>query len=110
MHRGVFFHDTADNDSVVPSERSQRCPMVSKCSNSRCSASFLYLHSGKLFRFDTPNGKTGTDWDAPKPANRIEFFWLCEACATQFTMVTDANIGARLIALHTQARAATAAL
>jgi hypothetical protein len=82
--------------------------MVSKCSNSRCSASFLYLHTGKLFRFDTPNGKAGTDWDAPKPLNRVEFFWLCEACAMQFTLVTDANIGARVVALHTRAQAATA--
>lgn len=84
--------------------------MVSKCSNPLCSASFLYLHAGKLFRFDTPNGHEAGDWDAPKPLNRVQFFWLCESCVTKFTLVRDAGMGARVVALEARARAAVAGL
>ena len=83
--------------------------MVSKCSNPVCSASFLYLHSGKLFRFDTGHGQAGKDWGARKPVRAVEFFWLCDECVTQFTLVTDAEIGARVVALQARAHAATAA-
>jgi hypothetical protein len=84
--------------------------MVSKCSNPLCSASFLYLHSGKLFRFDTPGERMETGWNSPKLPKRVEFFWLCEACGTKFTLVTDAEIGARVVPLPRKARAAAAAL
>jgi len=84
--------------------------MVSKCSNPRCSASFLYLHTGKLFRFDTPDGREAADWDAPKPINRVQFFWLCEACVMEFTLVKDAGLGARVVALQARARASASGL
>jgi hypothetical protein len=83
--------------------------MVSKCSNPLCSAPFLYLHTGKVFRFDTLTGKAELDWDAPRPTKKIEFFWLCEACVSEFTLVNDTKIGARAVPLQTRARAATAA-
>jgi hypothetical protein len=84
--------------------------MVSKCSNPHCSASFLYLRTGKLFRFDTPNGHEAADWGGPKPVKKVEFFWLCEACVTKFTLVTDIGLGARVVSLHAHARAAGAGL
>ncbi len=84
--------------------------MVSKCSNPLCSSPFLYFHYGKLFRFDRPNGHEATDWGARKPVQKVEFFWLCEACVTKFTLVTDAGLGARVVALQGRARAAGAGL
>jgi hypothetical protein len=81
--------------------------MVSKCSNPACSASFLYLHTGKLFRFDTANGQRAAD--SPRPPKKLEFFWLCEACVTEFTLIPDAAIGTRVVSLHQSARAAVAA-
>lgn len=59
-------------------------------------------------RYAERAGRTGGN--APKPFKKIEFFWLCEACATKFTLVTDAHTVARVVALRAQARAATAAL
>ena len=85
-------------------------PMVSKCSNSLCSASFLYLHRGKLFRFDQPDGRQAAGWGAAKSVQKVEFFWLCETCAKKFTLVTDSTVGARVVALHKRARAASAGL
>jgi hypothetical protein len=86
--------------------------MVSKCSNPDCSASFLYLHAGKLFRFDVPVEQTGGGWGNPKPVKKVEFFWLCAACVTKFTFVADAAIGprvvARVVALQPRALAAAA--
>ena len=84
--------------------------MVSKCSNPVCTASFLYLHAGKLFRFDTRSEHVAADWDAPKPVKRVQFFWLCESCVTKFTLVRDAGMDARVVALEARARAAVAGL
>jgi hypothetical protein len=84
--------------------------MLSKCSNPGCSANFRYLHSGRLFRFDPrvcAAGDNGTTWEAPK---KVEFFWLCEACAGKFTLVPDGPAGTRVVALQRRAMGAAAAL
>lgn len=57
--------------------------MLSKCANPACSAPFLYLHEGKLFRFDLgermpiPPGHSG---------GAVQYFWLCEDCAGSMTL------------------------
>lgn len=84
--------------------------MVSKCSNPHCSASFLYLHTGKLFRFDTPGEHELVGWDSPKRVKKAQFFWLCETCVTQFTLVKDVGLGARIVSLPPRARSAVAGL
>jgi hypothetical protein len=84
--------------------------MVSKCSNSLCSASFLYLRRGKVFRFDQPDGRQAAGWGAPKSVPKVEFFWLCEACVKSFTLVRDAGAGARVVTLKARARGASAGL
>ena len=72
--------------------------MVSKCANPECSATFLYLHRGKLFRLETfgrmdrrrlLEDATG----ASKPMRRIEFYWLCEDCAEKVTVTFDKKEG-----------------
>jgi hypothetical protein len=69
--------------------------MVSKCSNPACSASFRYLHEGKLFRMavmpDNPN--FALDPGTKKSSHRIEFFWLCEECAPEMTLIFKPGAG-----------------
>jgi hypothetical protein len=73
--------------------------MLSKCANPGCSASFHYLHQGKLFRWETTNGtgNKGPTFDTEpgekKPGRRIEFFWLCTDCASEMTLAYDRRNG-----------------
>ncbi len=108
MPLGVLFRWFTQRHFAVPSVRVHGCQMVSKCSNPHCSASFLYLHIGKLFRFDTSGEPEMLGWDSPKRVKKAQFFWLCEACVKRFTLVTDAGVGARVISLPPRARSAAA--
>jgi hypothetical protein len=63
--------------------------MLSKCVNIACSARFLYLHAGKLFRLET-SYRPRAAW---QPSNRrAEHFWLCERCAQVLTVVKEKGI------------------
>jgi hypothetical protein len=75
--------------------------MVSKCANPGCSTPFLYLHEGKLFRFEhdeeTVGGPSfGAELGSRKPARRIEFFWLCDRCAGRMTVVFERGVGIKV--------------
>jgi hypothetical protein len=68
--------------------------MLSKCANAGCSAPFLYFHRGRLFRFEAEgapgNEKVpgfGADPEIRRPPRRIEYFWLCEICCAQVTLI-----------------------
>jgi hypothetical protein len=50
--------------------------MVAKCTNPSCSAPFLHLVDGRLFRLET--GQTVGSCDA----KATEYFWLCERCSS----------------------------
>ena len=82
--------------------------MLSKCANPGCKVPFLYLHEGKLFRFDTavdPGAVQASD----KTSRHVEFFWLCQQCAGSFTLHYEPGRGITTVALiETQARAASA--
>jgi hypothetical protein len=73
--------------------------MLSKCTNPGCSAPFLYLSRGRLFRWETPSGAKGdgrtfgADPQAQSTARRIEFFWLCEDCAATMTLIFEKGAG-----------------
>ena len=82
--------------------------MLSKCSNPGCSATFLRLQIGKLYRFDSPNRLLSGDSTLSKSPRGIEFFWLCEACAATFTLVSNSTEGTRVVAIAGRARGATA--
>jgi len=47
--------------------------MVSKCANPNCSAPFLYLHQGKLFRLETDAQDPVADAAMKKFSRRTEF-------------------------------------
>ncbi|MBV8207674.1 MAG: hypothetical protein JO041_12840 [Acidobacteria bacterium] len=63
--------------------------MVSKCANPGCSATFRYLHDGKVFR---------VEFDTRGNARKPEYFWLCGDCASLMTIATDAQ-GITLVSL-----------
>ena len=54
--------------------------MLAKCANPPCSASFLHLTDGRLFRVET-------EARYPSPnARETEYFWLCEPCSAGMTL------------------------
>jgi hypothetical protein len=72
--------------------------MVSKCANPVCSASFRYLHEGKLFRMIVAADGAGhsnhsADSEMRKVSGHIEFFWLCEECAPEMTLTFKPGLG-----------------
>lgn len=73
--------------------------MVTKCSNPSCSASFRFLHCGKLFHFEKRPQPADNDAATRKPANSAEMYWLCEVCAAEFTLAADAEHGVRVVPL-----------
>ncbi len=59
--------------------------MLDKCSNPSCSASFRFLQDGKLFRLERdPRGNNATT-DSSR-SRRVEYYWLCEPCASTMTL------------------------
>ena len=73
--------------------------MLSKCANPPCSASFRYLHAGKLFRFETRDMPEAQPGIVRLPPQNVEFFWLCESCVQEFTLVSDPVDGVRVVRL-----------
>ena len=66
--------------------------MIAKCANAACSAPFLYLREGKVFRMEfapDPNRLEAASAESPKPARKIEHFWLCGPCSTTLTLVIN---------------------
>jgi hypothetical protein len=72
--------------------------MLSKCANPNCSSTFLHLHDGKLFRWETQiSNRNPTEFGADptlnKSARHIEFFWLCQSCAASMTLQFQRGVG-----------------
>lgn len=77
--------------------------MLSKCSNPKCSSVFLYLHEGKLFRYETADRSHGdSNGGFKKSMGRMEYFWLCDDCASQMTLTFKDGEG---VAIRRMARA-----
>lgn len=75
--------------------------MLSKCANPGCTATFLYLHEGKLFRLDV-SSEISVSSSLPqttKPAQRVEFFWLCTQCAAELTINYEKERGVVVVPL-----------
>ena len=76
--------------------------MLSKCANPECSAHFLYLRQGKLFRFEVESARVGL---AASKVGKIlvhtEYFWLCDECVRTMTVVHRGACGVSVIPLLT---------
>lgn len=79
--------------------------MLSRCANLECSKPFLRLREGKLFLVETERlSKTGEAAAPPfirarKLRRLVEHYWLCDACAAQWTLVYDRSCGIALAPL-----------
>jgi hypothetical protein len=79
--------------------------MLSHCANSQCSKPFLRLREGRLFLVETnslePSGlKKRAATAQRKTPKRVEHFWLCDQCASLFTLVPHPSQGIALIPLN----------
>lgn len=79
--------------------------MLSHCANSQCSKPFLRLREGRLFLVETnsmePPGLNKRAAPAQrKAAKRVEHFWLCDRCASLWTLVPHPSQGIALIPLN----------
>lgn len=89
--------------------------MLSRCANSQCSKPFLKLREGKLFLVETERvTKPGESAVPPfvrarQLQRRVEHHWLCDDCATQWTLVYDRDRGVGLAPLRRPAVSVAAA-
>jgi hypothetical protein len=69
--------------------------MLSKCANPGCSARFLYLNRGKLFRItrESANAHRENLLDNQQLTQRLEYFWLCSKCAGEMTLAFRKGVG-----------------
>jgi hypothetical protein len=72
--------------------------MISKCANPACSSRFLYLHEGKLYRFERAAESDtklllGFDRSLRKHSPGVEFYWLCERCAASLKLIYCKGVG-----------------
>jgi len=90
--------------------------MLSRCANSQCCKPFLRLRDGKLFlvetdRLNKPEEPAVPPFVRARQQQRcVEHYWLCDDCATHWTLVYDSQTGVALTPLRRPAgSAATAA-
>ncbi len=67
--------------------------MLSKCANPACSTPFRYLRDGKLFEIESKVGAEPSAVGERKTVRRVEFFWLCGECSSEFTVINDKDKG-----------------
>lgn len=75
--------------------------MLSHCANSQCGKPFLKLREGKLFLVERER-VTGENIPAAlvrAQQHLIEHFWLCDECATRWTLVYHREQGITLMPL-----------
>ena len=64
--------------------------MISKCAHPKCNLVFRYLHEGRLFQFDMKPSTGGlSESGTDKPSQKLEYFWLCDSCASRMTLVRE---------------------
>jgi len=88
--------------------------MLSRCANDQCCKPFLKLREGKLFLVETDQlTKAGTSAPpfvrARKQQRMVEHYWLCDKCATQWTLTYDRKQGVALAPLRRPTNSVAAA-
>ena len=80
--------------------------MLSQCANPQCSKPFLRLREGKLFLVETDRTTKAGEPAVPafvrarQQQRCVEHYWLCDGCATHWTLVYDRDRGVILAALR----------
>jgi hypothetical protein len=85
-------------------------PMLAKCANPTCSTPLVYLREGKVFMVENPVEPRvhlhGPVLAKPKPAGRVEHFWLCGPCSAEMTLAYDPIKGVAITPKTTKRAAA----
>lgn len=71
--------------------------MLSKCANPSCSTPLVYLREGKVFRMENSAQPESEPEAGPKPARRVEHFWLCGRCSADLTLAYDRQHGVHVV-------------
>jgi len=75
--------------------------MLAKCANPACSATFRYLHEGRLFAFeskrDAPKRGPPSDPEDPGRSHSPQCFWLCSSCCSAMTVQPDGDHGVTVV-------------
>ena len=58
--------------------------MLSQCLNPACSATFRYMHEGRVF---TVERTAPSDCLSHPPVRSVERYWLCSGCALMLRVV-----------------------
>jgi hypothetical protein len=70
--------------------------VVGRCANPECGILFRYYRDGKLFRFELSAPSTALRVRSEAATRRrIEDFWLCGACASKMTLISEDGVGVR---------------
>jgi hypothetical protein len=72
-------------------------PMLSKCANPACSTQLVYLREGKIFMMEPDSQTVAPGAETKKSVRRVEHFWLCGPCSTQFTLAYDHQQGVQVV-------------
>ena len=68
--------------------------MLHKCANPNCTNPFRKLSQGKLFLVDTqPLEESRRARWKNRPAQRVEYYWLCDQCAFALTLSYEQGRG-----------------
>jgi hypothetical protein len=81
--------------------------MLAKCANPGCSAPFRYLREGKLFQVERDENNMASfrgNRTRPRVDRRVEYFWLCGACAANVTLAFDRVRGMITVPIRTPVR------
>ena len=76
--------------------------MLGHCTNEKCNRPLLSFAEGRLFQFEvisisvTASHESAAPFDE-KPHRETAHFWLCNDCASTFTLVLEPVHGIRLI-------------
>ena len=84
--------------------------MLSKCANPACSAHFLYLHEGRVFRIIREADHAARELGRDSTFHRhpqVEFFWLCDKCSATLTVCYRRECGIIVQPLRAALRAAS---
>jgi len=75
--------------------------MLAKCANPACSATFRYLHEGRLFVFepkcDAPMRGPPAESEDWCRSQSPQCFWLCSLCCSAMTVQPDGDHGATVV-------------
>lgn len=66
--------------------------MVSHCANPNCKKPLHYLREGKIFLFPRKCSAKANS----KTLQLLEHYWLCGACAREWTLTMDSEQGVKL--------------